>query len=213
MSMTPCVNQSRCQVKEHVSGSDAHRECMSAGSASSSPIGDVPAQVAQHPEPRGMTTANGFSLRVTPGVIDESAERLYTQGQCLAFATELAKKLGSNRVVAFISTDENTLIHAYAEGSDGKLYDIEGEHDLDEETERWDTHFNGGVPLDYDDEFVGDQMVLTEDIGVDPDLEYPADPYANPDDEVMSFLTQTNYLQYQDFSLAKSFAESMKKLL
>lgn len=52
----------------------------------------------------GATTASaldayGNVCEVTPGVIDERAEHLYTQGQCLALAVATARRTGQDLVV------------------------------------------------------------------------------------------------------------------
>lgn len=209
--MVPCINPSQHHVTEHVPGSAAHRECVNMKPAKADDIPDSVYATIRNREPVDMTLSDGRPVSVTPGVIDEDAKLLFTRGQCLAFATEMSKKLGTNRVVAYSDERDETLIHAYAEGKDGTLYDIEGDHDPDDEYERW-SHYSAGIPLgqEIDD---GDYVPLRDDtIFVDPDVSYPVDPYENPDDEVMQFMTSTNYLPQQRFELAEPFAESMSDL-
>lgn len=210
--MVPCINPSKHHVREHVPGSAAHRECVN---MKPSAADDIPASARakiENREPVLMSLSDGRNVTVTPGVIDEDAQLLFTRGQCLAFATELSKKLGTNRVVAFSDERDNTLIHAYAEGNDGTLYDIEGDHSPEEEYERW-AHYSAGIPLNEeidDEEYV---PINEETIFVDPEASYPVDPYENPDDEVMQFMMSSNYLPQQVFGLAQPFAESMSNVM
>lgn len=66
---------------------------------------------------------SGRSLAIVPGLIDENARKLYTNGQCMAFAERLASRIGGR--IALLMDVEGNVVHAYAAKS-GKLYDIEG---------------------------------------------------------------------------------------
>lgn len=208
--MVPCINPAKHHVREHVPGSAAHRECVHMKPDAADALPQSALDMISKREPVNWALSDGRQVTVTPGVIDEDAVLLFTRGQCLAFASEMSKKLGSNRIAVFVDERDQTLLHAYAEANDGTLYDIEGDHDPEEEYERWN-HYSAGVPLgqEVDDE---DSPLSEETLFVDPDADYPVDPYENPDDEVMQFLYSTNYLRSQNFDLARPFAESMSRL-
>lgn len=213
MTTAPCLHPEIHHVQEHVVGSQAHRDCVFGdhGSSAASALPDIEESAHQERrEPVTMTTASGFSTMVVPGQLDENARRLYTNGQCLALATQLSKRIGTNTVVVYVDEQDNGLIHAYAVGRQGDYYDIEGEHDPECVEEIMFDRYGIDPDEDQDEEI---ESFVCEEIGVDPRAEYPLDTYDNPEDEVMSFIASSDYLQYQDFKLADSFAESVARML
>lgn len=81
-------------------------------------------------KPVSMRTAQGIPVQITPGQVDEAAEHLYTNGQCLAYAVALARR--NSWGVAVLTYDEEGLVgHAWAVDPDGVLVDINGRQDAD----------------------------------------------------------------------------------
>lgn len=99
---------------------------------------------------------NGLSYRVTPGVLDDAARELFQNGQCLAFAIEVAVALGEDRVSLrfFDDGEEWRLLHAYAVAADGTLIDSEGSH-APADIERW-------LDGDYPDRHVAEMTTVAD---------------------------------------------------
>lgn len=79
-------------------------------------------------DPVVRTSAPGMSVSITPGVVDESADFLYKNGQCVALATAIAQDRGWGVAVATYS-DEGLVKHAWAVDESGALWDVDGSHD------------------------------------------------------------------------------------
>lgn len=106
------------------------------------------------PAPVQVPDARGRLVTVTPGVVDDSADYVYSNGQCLAFALAMHEK-GADIEVALASggwwydgpptelTADNVVhfVHALASWDGGDLYDIKGEHEREGYLEMmWDSH-------------------------------------------------------------------------
>ena len=87
-----------------------------------------------------LNLANSRQIEVNDQVIDKSAVEAYTSGQCLAFAIELGKLLGSLHLTIVELADEQmrprvVMAHAYA--TQGEFsYDISKEFRTDELTSK-----------------------------------------------------------------------------
>jgi hypothetical protein len=78
--------------------------------------------------------SGGSPCDVTPGVIDDEADRVYTNGQCLALAVAMSEQTGWPVVVTRDDLGDEidgepyfTLRHALVQAPDGTLLDIRGE--------------------------------------------------------------------------------------
>lgn len=81
-------------------------------------------------EPVTRTTARGLSVKVTPGVVDENADLLYKNGQCVAMARAIAEERGWGVAVATYS-EEGLVKHAWAVDENGTFWDVQGENGRD----------------------------------------------------------------------------------
>ncbi|KQO98676.1 hypothetical protein [Leifsonia sp. Leaf264] len=78
--------------------------------------------------------AGGSTYELTPGVLNFDAEWAFQSGQCIAFASALSKRIGSDDILVYLREDRS-VIHALAympiDGGEGVAYDIDGMMDLD----------------------------------------------------------------------------------
>lgn len=91
--------------------------------------GEVDFTLSEDPAPVKVRDARGMNVAVTPGVLDENAEHLYLNGQCLALATALAEDNGNWGVAVRLYDDGALVAHAWAVDTDGTLHDVRGAHD------------------------------------------------------------------------------------
>lgn len=100
-------------------------------------------------EPVEVYDSSGDPVEVIPGVIDDNADWVYRNGQCLALAVAAAEETGwPVHLRTFTDGDPAdptgtylNLRHAYLEAPDGTLIDIRGDHDpviVEEETRDFD---------------------------------------------------------------------------
>lgn len=83
--------------------------------------------------------ALGCRRAVTPGVIDDEADWVYKNGQCLALAVAASERTGWPVYLRTFTDGEaadpagtyTNLRHAYVQAPDGSLVDIGGDHDTD----------------------------------------------------------------------------------
>lgn len=83
--------------------------------------------------------SSGDPVEVTPGVLDDNADWVYRNGQCLALAVALSEHTGwPVHLRTFTDGDDAdpagtylNLRHAYVQAPDGSLVDVRGEHDAD----------------------------------------------------------------------------------
>lgn len=80
------------------------------------------------PAPVTLTDARGLRVAVTPGQLDDEADYLFMNGQCVGMAVALAQSRGWGVVVHSYS-DEGLTKHAYAVAEDGTYWDVRGEND------------------------------------------------------------------------------------
>lgn len=99
----------------------------------------------QQTPPLTVKDSSGNKLIITPGVIDENAEKYYLYGQCVALATMLAKKV--NGVVRIGWEHNGELIHAWVVKNEHKI-DIIGVEDAD----RFEENLEYGYALDAEAE-------------------------------------------------------------
>lgn len=74
--------------------------------------------------------ADGLSIKVSPGVLDESSRLAYTQGQCHALALALHEATGWPIIGA--EDEELDVCHFFVRTPDGLLLDITGAHEPEE---------------------------------------------------------------------------------
>lgn len=115
-------------------------------------VASAAAEVADLSRPTAeVYDASGDPITLTLGVIDDEADWVYTNGQCLALAVAMSEQTGWPVVLrAFTDGDGyeddepvryTNLRHAYVQQPDGSLLDIRGEHDpiiVDEECRDFD---------------------------------------------------------------------------
>lgn len=83
--------------------------------------------------------SSGDLCALTPGVIDDEADWVYRNGQCLALAVAISERTGwPVHLRTMIDGDPAdpagtypNLRHAYVQAPDGTLVDVRGEHDAD----------------------------------------------------------------------------------
>lgn len=138
----------------------------------------------------GTVTVAGLS--VTPGVVDMDAEELYTGGQCVALAGELARLTGGQIVVRSTTVDRGpqraagrNVVHAYCLTPDGVLLDITGEGGDMEDLRRLQASEAGW----YDD-----------DTPLEPEI------FENVEDAKFAL---RNQIEEQDSVVAESFAHAI----
>lgn len=129
--------------------------------------------------------SSGDPVEVRPGIVDENADWVYRNGQCLALAVTAAEECGGEvycQRVDLDDTDEHdqpfyNLRHAYVLTPDGELLDIQGAH---------------GGPDDLADDD-------------DPDSAEPL-VFDNPRDALAHF---DGWLEDQDTVVAEPFAKRL----
>lgn len=79
-------------------------------------------------EPVTVTDAYGMRVAVTPGRLDDDADYVFMNGQCVGMAVALAEDRGWG-VAVHTYTDEGLVKHAYAVDEHGTFWDVRGEND------------------------------------------------------------------------------------
>lgn len=87
---------------------------------------DEPAAVL--PEPVTVRDAYGMRVAVTPGQLDDDADYVLMNGQCVGLAVAIAQDRGWG-VAVHTYTDQGLVKHAYAVDEDGTYWDVRGEND------------------------------------------------------------------------------------
>ena len=85
----------------------------------------------------------GDEFLLTPGIIDDNARHVFTEGQALALAAVVSRATGWPLVIRTSGDGRGTsgppaLIHAWVEDPDGDLIDINGLNDREESDDKFD---------------------------------------------------------------------------
>jgi hypothetical protein len=105
--------------------------------------------------------SGGGPCDVTPGVIDDEADWVYTNGQCLALAVAMSEQTGWPIVVTRDDLGDTidgepyfTLRHALVQAPDGTLLDIRGEQgSIDDVLDGDEPMGEGATPLVFEDPY------------------------------------------------------------
>lgn len=89
-------------------------------------------------QPVEVLDSSGNPVEVTPGVLDDNADWVYHNGQCLALAVAISERTGwPVHLRTFVDGPADpagtytSLRHAYVQAPDGSLIDVRGQHDAD----------------------------------------------------------------------------------
>lgn len=98
--------------------------------------------------PVALLTASGHRVEVTPGVLDDKAVTVLTEGQCVALAVAVAERLEIGSISVLTETDggETRVVHAWVEApagggqpidSDSQMIDGNGAQCIDQFLQGW----------------------------------------------------------------------------